>query len=436
MTHRTFVSSLVLGLLVFTALLARPALASAATYYVAVDGNDANGGSISAPWRTISVAVSRLTAGDTLYIRGGVYSAGAQTIDSQAKPVPSGTSWASAITIAGYPGETVTIQPPDNYPAIRLTEGAPHYLIFQDLTLDMSRQQDDFNPEVTSKPEAIYVANGSHHIRFQRLDIGHTMSGTIQWSTNGAGPTFSSHLELLDSKIHHAGAATGDSGHGGPGINNGYGIYMFTDDNILAGNEFVDNYGIAINSYGSRNVFKNNVIYNNGTRGGPSTAVNIGSSSFPAVSTDNLLYNNLIVNNRGGIQIYTNTANTGVYNNTIYGNQMDGLHLQYFGSVTARNNIIYGNGNGVDIRNDGGATAPVLDHNLLSDPRFVDAANGDFRLQSGSPAIDAGTTVPAVTDDITGARRPSAGAFDIGAYEHAAVTALQAPTNLRVVATN
>src|SRR5205085_12016371 len=81
-------------------LVAAPAVASAATYYVATTGNDANPGSLSAPWRTISVAVSRLTAGDTLYIRGGVYTSGADTIDSQAKAVPRGTSWAAAITIA------------------------------------------------------------------------------------------------------------------------------------------------------------------------------------------------------------------------------------------------------------------------------------------------------------------------------------------------
>ena len=45
-----------------------------------------------------------------------------------------------------------------------------------------------------------------------------------------------------------------------------------------------------------------------------------------------------------------------------------------------------------------------------------------------------GTTVPEVTSDITGASRPSGGAYDIGAYERGAATALQAPKNLRVVA--
>ena len=166
MTHRkTFISSLALGLLVVT-LLAVPAVASAATYYVATTGSDSNPGSVSAPWRTIRFAVSRLSAGDTLYIRGGLYTGATDNIDSQSATVPSGTSWANAITISGYPGETATLQPPDWYPGIRLTTGAPSYLIFQDLTIDMSRQRDDFNPAVNDKPEAIYVSSGTHHIRF------------------------------------------------------------------------------------------------------------------------------------------------------------------------------------------------------------------------------------------------------------------------------
>ena len=44
-----------------------------------------------APWRTIRHAVSQLTAGDTLYLRGGVYSSPEDTIDSQTGTVPSGT---------------------------------------------------------------------------------------------------------------------------------------------------------------------------------------------------------------------------------------------------------------------------------------------------------------------------------------------------------
>ncbi|MBO9605023.1 MAG: right-handed parallel beta-helix repeat-containing protein [Paenibacillaceae bacterium] len=51
---------------------------------------------------------------------------------------------------------------------------------------------------------------------------------------------------------------------------------------------------------------------------------------------------------------------------------------------------------------------------------FVDAASGDYRLQSGSPAIDAGRDLSAagVTFDLAGTERPQGEAFDIGAYEY------------------
>ncbi len=43
------------------------------TYFVAVDGNNSNNGSLIHPWQTIEYALSNLTAGDTLEIRGGIY---------------------------------------------------------------------------------------------------------------------------------------------------------------------------------------------------------------------------------------------------------------------------------------------------------------------------------------------------------------------------
>jgi len=325
-----------------------PGAARPTTFYVASSGSDSSAGTIGAPWRTLRYAVSRLSAGDTLYIRGGVYSSASDTIDSQAGAVPSGSSWTSPITIAGHPGEAVAIRPPDGAPAIRLTTGAPHYLIFQDLILDMSAQSDNINPAFADSSEAIYVAGGAHHIRFQRLDVGFTMSHAIQWSTSGVGPAYSSFLELLDSRIHHAGTASGDSNHGGFGINNGYGIYTFTDDNLLAGNEFYNNYGYAINLYGSRNTIRNNRIHDNGLAGGTNYGINIGSSSYPLNSVDNVVRDNTIFNNRGGILVYTNAQNTRIMNNTVYDNQpLEGILIQFASGSTVTNNNVYGNGTNV-----------------------------------------------------------------------------------------
>ncbi len=46
---------------------------SAADYYVSPAGNDSAAGTISEPWATFTKAVSEVTAGDTLTIRGGTY---------------------------------------------------------------------------------------------------------------------------------------------------------------------------------------------------------------------------------------------------------------------------------------------------------------------------------------------------------------------------
>ena len=70
---------------------------------------------------------------------------------------------------------------------------------------------------------------------------------------------------------------------------------------------------------------------------------------------------------------------------------------------------------------------------ITADPLLVDPALGDFRLQAGSPAIDAGSTNPDVTDDYVGTSRPQGAGYDLGAYERIAALALKERTPLRGV---
>lgn len=63
-----------------------------------------------------------------------------------------------------------------------------------------------------------------------------------------------------------------------------------------------------------------------------------------------------------------------------------------------------------------------------ADPRFVDAAHGDYRLAADSPLIDAGTDTPAggaAEFDLDGIARIQGVHIDIGAYERAPVDAEQ-----------
>ncbi len=92
----TRVFSVALGVYLIMA----PARVSAATYYVDSAGNDANSGTITAPFRSTTKGVSMLSAGDTLYVRAGTYSS--FTVSR------SGTA-TSPITISGYNNEFPTI---------------------------------------------------------------------------------------------------------------------------------------------------------------------------------------------------------------------------------------------------------------------------------------------------------------------------------------
>ena len=81
---------------------------------------------------------------------------------------------------------------------------------------------------------------------------------------------------------------------------------------------------------------------------------------------------------------------------------------------------------------------------LNADPRFVNPATSDYRLQVGSPAVDAGITASVyatfqtlygldIAKDLAGTTRPQGPAYDIGAYEFAASgVGLSSPSQLQV----
>ena len=329
----------------------------AATYHVGVGGNDANScasaqsESSGSQKRTIAAGVACLSAGDTLLIHGGTYTGRLNVIDSQAFTVRSGTA-ASAITIAGASGETVVIQPPDGTGAIRLTDGAPGYLVLQDFVIDM---RNSTRAAADGGPDGIYLNSGAHHNRFVRVEVKNNSGNGIAFSNWGGNSSFN---QVINCHIHHNGQnSTFDHGQG-PGVNNGYGLYVFTSDNVFDGNDIHDNGGYGMHLYNNtgpndvaRNMVRNNRFHGNGTHGG------ITFGLVVAWGADNVVANNLIYDNRGGgIQVYTGSSNAAVYNNTIYGNAADGVALQYYSAAPiVQNNIVFANG--APIRDYGGTAS-------------------------------------------------------------------------------
>ena len=62
----------------------------------------------------------------------------------------------------------------------------------------------------------------------------------------------------------------------------------------------------------------------------------------------------------------------------------------------------------------------------------MNAANADFQLGAGSPAINAGIRIALVTTDFAGISRQSGGGYDIGAYAYIG-NRLPSPSNSRVM---
>src|ERR1700689_2539710 len=91
---------LVVFLVGASGLLAQPA--RCATSYVSTSGKDTNSGTITSPWRTLQHAANSVKAGDTVYVRAGVY--------KEVVSIPSsGSASAGYITFSSYPGELAII---------------------------------------------------------------------------------------------------------------------------------------------------------------------------------------------------------------------------------------------------------------------------------------------------------------------------------------
>lgn len=367
---------------------------------------------ILTPKLTVMAGVGCATAanGDTVYIRGGSYaSIPGNNIDAQRFPVASGTSWANAVTISGYPGETVTINVASNYGGIGLSDSGPspaaHYIIIQDLHFNKGG----------GAGEGVYIYT-AHHIRMQRIDL-YGGTGSNNFGVHAAQG--SDYIELLDSTIHDVGDTSG-------GLTDGHCIYWTSSNSLILRNTVYNCGGYGIHLYGdvlvgnhnypSNDLVEGNYVHHVGTHGGTAYGIVVSWGQ------DNIVRNNVVVRNPGGISLYSYSTRTLAYNNTVaFNTPYEGIMSQYYTvAPTITQNIVYSNAAGNIVDYGGGTGAPTLSNNVTVDPHFTDFTKNDFSLTAASAAaLNIAACPSGVTIDYLGTSRPQGSNCDAGAYEYA-----------------
>jgi hypothetical protein len=373
---------------------------SGKTYYVAKTGSDSyscnQAQNPGTPKLTITAALtctgsagSQAGAGYTVQVANGIYN------ETLVDKIPSGSSWSSPFVLKSASPLGATLRPTSPGTIIGINTTG-QYIVIDGFTIDGGAQSDGCGICLSG-----FKFGDIHHIRITNNEIKNIGSDGI---TGGKA----SNLEVINNKIHGGRDVCG--GHRG-----GYchAMYVVIANSLIERNTIYNwpvGYGLHFyNNYGGsgmdNNIVRYNVIHNVATQSGQAAILASGSNMQ--------VYGNVVYSNGSGIWATQGGSNIYVYNNTVYGNNTYGILNTSVSNMVVKNNIAYMNAK--DISDD--ASITTKSHNLLGvNPLFVDPANTNFNLQSGSSAIGAGTCtistgVPLVC---------SSGACDIGAYQYGA----------------
>jgi len=420
----------------------------ATNYYVATTGNDGNPGTSGSPWLTIGKAAATMVAGDTTFVKVGTYlqtRVGTSRYIPALNPTNSGSA-GNPIVFKNFGSDSVIIKydpaETDGGPLIGSNEHA--YIEWNGFIVQetVANYASDTGPVAifgnaaggtntdhcsikNCDIRAVRIVTTDNHcaVRIENANFARLYNNKIRGITDGwfffndAGiMTYRMRNSVIDhNEISDCGAGMSIKGVAGNADYNDLDTLQF---NLVYGCQ----YGI-INLAASRLRIVQNVIRNGHSYTGDNTDV-VGIQVWESCN-----------GTTAGTCANGGTADDDIINNTIYscyyGVLMDGKSDRLTrGSRDWRNNIIVSTTyplktgpiyNGEDLlaqfasdyndfftwtqfRAFPGGTAtnypPPLSgwvaavskdsHSISSDPLFVDATNGNFRLQTGSPALNAG----------------------------------------------
>ena len=364
---------------------------SGTTYYVAPGGSDNNPGTEAQPFATIQKGLDTVTAGGTLIVQDGTYSAAPQT-------------WAvGAVRSTGTASDPIVIRAAHKWGAVIDGQNANQRGFY-----------------ICGKGDG--CAQAAQYVTIQGFEVKNCW---LSSSPGGSGidlDGYANHCVIRDNHIHHIANFPDSSSMGNDGSwEDQRCSYTTWDSNVIhdigrtSGQVNLDH---GIYNCGDYGTITNNTIYN----------CKVGFCVQIAGYYDTV--DNLVVSNntfadglnRGHMVVWGTVTNTAIQNNIFY-NIPSGYPAIAFSSArknvndVIRNNLTYG-GTGIGAANSGW----TYSSNITGDPLFADAANRDYHLSSGSPARDAGTASSAPASDEDGLTRPTGSGYDIGAFEYVAAS--------------
>ncbi|MGH8655639.1 MAG: Ig-like domain-containing protein, partial [Gammaproteobacteria bacterium] len=409
------------------------------TYYVDTNhpsASDSNPGTEVLPWKTIQKPANMLVAGDTVYIKQGTYAGFVS-----AKNSGTASGW---ITYSAYPGHEHKAILDGSPFEIR---GKSYIRLFglrvQNVNTGSWNGIDIIGPgsNITISSNYTYNTKGSGISGWGAL-YKTTLSDSaltdliiennkVELANNGGwneNITLSNGVDRFEIRNNELWSnSSQDATNGGEGIDVKFGVR----NGKIYGNYVHDLKRIGIYVDAFQRYATNIEIYNNrvnNTLVNTATGITVGKEGVGGVVDGIKIYNNTVSGwGRSGIDLFPhflddgkNMRNITIINNTTYNNGAEpghggaGIVVNYptATNVTVRNNIAYKN---IDWQLS--SNVGTVDHNLITDPHFVNEAARDFHLKSTSPAINTGSSVGAPTTDYDGKARPQGSALDIGAYE-------------------
>jgi len=261
--------------------------------------------------------------------------------------------------------------------------------------------------EVASSSNGGLVMLGSSDILVDSCNIHNNndrgISASHEAVTMSEGTT---NYEVKNNKVHD----NGEEGIDAKYESNGGSIH----DNLVYNNRGPNIYADSVSDV----KIYNNISYGaqETTKAGISIAVEDYSSTRRVSDID--IFNNVVYGNAGGgisfwIESSGSISDIRIINNTISNNSRYALTIaasSISGTNIVRNNIFSDN-------SVGGNGAFTMESNFTGDARFVNPGAGDYHLQAGSPAIDAGVAAGVPAFDRDNKLRPQGAQFDMGAYE-------------------